>query len=135
MTRFQRAFLVWFLVLLLFFLFANLYPEGSNYWTVRSFGFPLVCARSALGTLSYLDPFLLGCDVLIAVSVSALVAALCAWARWRSFLDSLKKGTTLPKDFGEHWRRNPQHDGEAVREGPEGVTGPAVEGPDAIKGK
>jgi hypothetical protein len=87
--RFRTVFLWWFVGLLLLFLAANLEVREAGLLRIQSMGFPLVFAnwKGPLNIGSDLfEPELLALNVVIALTVSVSLAALCAWSRCRGRL-------------------------------------------------
>jgi hypothetical protein len=80
--RFWRIFAVWFAVLMLFFVLANMAGLLSWDWVYRATGFPFPFAEGEFDGFHFYRVRLI-LNVLIAVAVSAVLAAACAAARCR----------------------------------------------------
>jgi hypothetical protein len=83
---FRRIFVIWFTVLLLSFVLANVTGAVRNMGVLpfRSTGFPFTFAEWGTGVPQFFDWSLLALNVLIAVIVSALGATACALGRCRT---------------------------------------------------
>ena len=80
----RRRFLGWFLAMITSFVAANLVgvvrPMGLKPFRVA--GFPLTIAGWGMGNATTVDGTALAVDLLVALSVSMLVAWLCSWNRF-----------------------------------------------------
>jgi hypothetical protein len=85
MNRFWRIFAVWFSLLMLFFVLANLAgvvrPMGLK--PFRFTGFPFTISAWGFGNEEFFDWSALALNAVLAVGISGLVALVCAWARSR----------------------------------------------------
>ncbi len=85
MSRFWRVFVTWFVVLMLFWVGANLagMVRSMGLKPFRYTGFPFTVAVWGVGVAQYFDWWMLAGNTVIALGSSALLAWLCATVRCR----------------------------------------------------
>ena len=82
MTRFERTFLTWSMILLVVVIFANL-PRTIGKDRITYVGLPWVFSHWSGGRLLDLDAWALWGDLALGFAVTVLVPLACAWARTR----------------------------------------------------